>query len=128
LAVEDDEGDLWVSGRVDDRINSGGENIYPDEIEAALARCPVVDDVCVVGMPDERWGSAVTAFVVPVPDVPPADAITRVEAYAREGSGLPSLKRPKRVVAVRAIPKSAVGKLLRRSLVAGEYEELSASD
>ena len=128
LAVEDDEGDLWVSGRVDDMINSGGENIYPDEIEAALARCPVVDDVCVVGMPDERWGSAVTAFVVPVPDVPPAEAVARVEAYAREGPGLPSLKRPKRVVAVRAIPKSAVGKILRRSLVAGEYEELSASD
>lgn len=128
LAVEDDEGDLWVSGRVDDMINSGGENIYPDEIEAALARCPVVDDVCVVGVPDERWGSAVTAFVVPVPDAAPADAVARVEAYAREGSGLPSLKRPKRVVAVRAIPKSAVGKILRRSLLAGEYEELSASD
>jgi acyl-CoA synthetase (AMP-forming)/AMP-acid ligase II len=42
LAAEDSDGDLWVTGRVDDMINSGGENIYPDEIESALARCPAV--------------------------------------------------------------------------------------
>jgi 2-furoate---CoA ligase len=65
LAVADEDGDLWVSGRVDDMINSGGENLYPDEIEAALAPCPEIDDVCVVGMPDERWGQAVTAFAAP---------------------------------------------------------------
>ena len=56
LATEDDDGDLWVSGRVDDMINSGGENLYPDEIEAVLARCPAVSAVVVVGLPDDRWG------------------------------------------------------------------------
>ena len=72
LAVADDDGDLWVSGRVDDMINTGGENVYPDEIEAALVCCPAVADVVVVGLPDERWGQAVTAFVVPPPTSPPA--------------------------------------------------------
>ena len=125
LAVADDEGDLWVSGRVDDMINSGGENIYPDEIEAVLVRCPAADDVCVVGLPDERWGEAVTAFVVPARRQDPHAALRSVEEYAR--SALTSLKRPKRLIAVREIPKSAVGKILRRTLVTGDYQPLAES-
>jgi 2-furoate---CoA ligase len=125
LATADEDGDLWVAGRVDDMINSGGENIYPDEIEAALVRCPAVSDVVVVGMPDDRWGHAVTAFVVPADGLQPDDAVTQVLEYARGSSGLPSLKRPKRVVIVPAIPKSAVGKILRRTLTAGEYTALA---
>jgi 2-furoate---CoA ligase len=123
LATTDDDGDLWVSGRVDDMINSGGENIYPDEIEAALVRCAAVADVCVVGLPDERWGHAVTAFVVPAHGVDPDTAVAETVAHAR--TVLPSLKRPKRVVAVEAIPRSGVGKTLRRTLVAGEFEALA---
>jgi 2-furoate---CoA ligase len=123
LAVADEDGDLWVSGRVDDMINSGGENVYPDEIEAALVRCPAVDDVCVVGLPDERWGQAVTAFVVPARDTGPTAAAEQAMAFAREA--LPSLKRPKRVIAVTSIPRSGVGKTLRRTLVAGEFEPLA---
>jgi 2-furoate---CoA ligase len=125
LAVADEDGDLWVSGRVDDMINSGGENIYPDEIEAALVRCPAIDDVCVVGLPDERWGQAVTAFVVPARDTDPVAAAEKAMAYARDV--LPSLKRPKRVIAVGAIPRSGVGKTLRRTLVAGEFTALGES-
>lgn len=125
LATADEEGDLWVAGRVDDMINSGGENIYPDEIEAALIRCRAVADVCVVGMPHERWGSAVTAFVVPADDMAPADALRELERYLPGPSGLSSLQRPKRVVAVSAIPRSAVGKTLRRTLAAGDYESLA---
>jgi 2-furoate---CoA ligase len=120
LATKDSDGDLWVSGRMDDMINSGGENIYPDEIEATLSRCPGIDDVCVVGLPDERWGHAVTAFVVPAQRVAPAEAAERAFTFA--GTALPSLKRPKRVIAVDAIPRSGVGKTLRRTLVAGDYE------
>ncbi|TCK22968.1 class I adenylate-forming enzyme family protein [Pseudonocardia endophytica] len=120
LAVADADGDLWVSGRVDDMINSGGENVYPDEIEAALARSPEIDDVCVAGLPDERWGQAVTAFVVPVAGADPAVTAEKAMAFARET--LPSLKRPKRIVAVDAIPRSGVGKTLRRVLVAGDFE------
>ncbi|AEA28056.1 o-succinylbenzoate--CoA ligase [Pseudonocardia dioxanivorans CB1190] len=119
LAVADDDGDLWVSGRVDDMINSGGENIYPDEIEAALVRCAHVADVCVVGLPDERWGHAVTAFVVPAAGSDPVVAAQATMDFAR--AQLPSLKRPKRVISVDAVPRSAVGKTLRRVLAAGDY-------
>jgi 2-furoate---CoA ligase len=125
LAVADEDGDLWVSGRVDDMINSGGENLYPDEIEAALVRCPAVDDVCVVGLPDDRWGQAVTAFVVPARGTEPVPAVDEAIAFAREA--LPSLKRPKRVIAVASIPRSGVGKTLRRTLVAGEFDALADS-
>jgi 2-furoate---CoA ligase len=100
-------------------INSGGENLYPDEIEAVLARCPEIDDVCVVGLPDERWGQAVTAFVVPARGTDPLAAAEKALAFAR--TALPSLKRPKRVIAVDSVPRSGVGKTLRRVLVAGEY-------
>ena len=125
LAVTDADGDLWVSGRVDDMINSGGENVYPDEIEAALIRCPAVADVVVAGLPDERWGHAVTAFVVPAAGLVPDAAVAATEAWAREV--LPSLQRPKRVVALDAVPRSAVGKTLRRTLTAGEYSPLADS-
>ena len=125
LAVADDDGDLWVSGRVDDMINSGGENVYPDEIEAALVCCPAVADVVVVGLPDERWGQAVTAFVVPAADVPADEAVAAAEAWARQV--LPSLRRPKRVIALDVVPRSAVGKTLRRVLLAGDYTPLADS-
>ena len=127
LAVADEDGDLWITGRADDMINSGGENIYPDEIEAVLARCATVSDVVVVGLPDDRWGQAVTAFVVPAPGVAPEEAIRGVEGYLRDSGGLPGLKRPKRMIAVEASPKSAVGKILRRTLDAGDYRSLASS-
>ena len=128
LAVADDDGDLWVSGRVDDMINSGGENIYPEEIEHALAACPDLAEVTVAGSPHERWGHAVTAFVVGRPGDTPADTIAKVERFARDDAGLSSLKRPKRYVVVDQIPKSAVGKILRRRLTAGEFETLADSE
>ncbi|MCD2192179.1 acyl--CoA ligase [Actinomycetospora endophytica] len=125
LAVTDDDGDLWVAGRIDDMINSGGENVYPDEIEAALVRCPELADVVVAGLPDERWGQAVTAFVVPAPGVEPGVAVAATDRWGRVE--LPSLQRPKRVVALTAVPRSAVGKTLRRVLVAGEFSPLADS-
>lgn len=128
LAVADEDGDLWVSGRVDDMINSGGENLYPEEIEHALAACPDLDEVIVAGSPHERWGHAVTAFVVGRPGDTPEETLAKVAAYARDEAGLPSLKRPKRYVAVDHIPKSAVGKILRRRLTAGEFEVLADSE
>jgi 2-furoate---CoA ligase len=124
LAAEDDDGGLRVSGRVDDMINSGGENIYPDQIEAALARSAAVLDVCVVGLPDDRWGSAVTAFIVPPGGLEPGQALRQAARFAAEGSGLAPLQRPKRLIAVGEIPRSAVGKTLRRTLLAGDYTAL----
>jgi 2-furoate---CoA ligase len=125
LATVDEDGDLWMAGRVDDMIVSGGENIYPGEIEDALARCPAVADVVVAGLPDDRWGHTVTAFVVPRSGLDPGRALAEVDGFARDGSGLPSLKRPKRLVAVDRIPTSAVGKILRRELVDGHFIALA---
>jgi 2-furoate---CoA ligase len=125
LATADEDGDLWVSGRVDDMIVSGGENIYPGEIEDALTRCPAVADGVVAGTPDDRWGHAVTAFIVPRPGLTPAQALAEVDGFVRDGSGLPSLKRPKRLVAIDRVPTSAVGKILRRELTEGRFTVLA---
>lgn len=112
----DDEGDLFVTGRVDDMIISGGENVSPVEIESHLSLHPAVDEVAVVGLPDERWGKVVTAFVRR------NGAVTEdeLDAWCRD-SKLANFKRPRRFVFVDEIPKSPVGKLLRRKLTAGEY-------
>lgn len=128
LAIADEDGDLWVAGRVDDVINSGGENIYPDEIEDALTRCAAVSEIVVVGLADDRWGQAATAFFVPTEGMTPEHALAVLDAFVREQSGLPSLKRPKRLIAVDKLPKSAVGKLLRRELSSGNYRSLADSD
>jgi 2-furoate---CoA ligase len=113
----DDEGDLFVSGRVDDMIISGGENISPVDIESVLSLHPAVDDVAVAGLKDERWGQRVVAFVKARS---PIDAET-LDAHCKT-SDLLNFKRPREYVFVRDIPKSPVGKVLRRKLVAGEYE------
>jgi 2-furoate---CoA ligase len=113
----DSDGDLFVTGRVDDVIITGGENVSPVEIESCLSLHPAVSEVAVVGLPDERWGKIVAAFIKRATMVEPAD----LDAFCRT-SGLANFKRPRRYVFVEAIPKSPVGKLLRRQLVAGEYE------
>lgn len=128
LATEDEDGDLWVSGRVDDMINSGGENLYPEEIERGLARCPYMEHVVVAGTPHDKWGSAVTAFFVPADRTDPRLTLARIQTWLREESGLPSLQRPKRLVAVDVIPTSAVGKVLRRRLIDGDYKVLADSE
>jgi 2-furoate---CoA ligase len=119
----DADGDLWVTGRVDDMIITGGENVYPVEVEDVLARHPDVADVAVSGLPDERWGQMVTAFVVPAR---PSLTAAEVDAYCRASPDLARFKRPRKVVLVKQIPRSPVGKILRRLLVAGEYEAIEA--
>jgi 2-furoate---CoA ligase len=117
----DDDGRIVLSGRVDDMIITGGENVHPREVEDALAAHPDVGEVAVAGLADERWGQAVTAFVVAAGDAEPEAAARRIADWARADSGLSPYKRPKRVVVVDEIPKSPVGKILRRKLVAGEF-------
>ncbi|KLJ00594.1 AMP-binding protein [Luteimonas sp. FCS-9] len=112
----DEDGDLFVTGRVDDMIISGGENVSPVEIESHLSLHPEVDEVAVVGLPDERWGRVVTAFVRRRGAVTEAE----LDAWCRD-SRLANFKRPRRFVFVDEIPKSPVGKLLRRKLTAGDY-------
>jgi len=119
----DADGDLFVTGRMDDMIISGGENISPVDIESVLSLHPAVDEVAVAGLQDERWGQKVVAFVK-----------TRGETTAEalnehcRTSDLLNFKRPREYVFVREIPKSPVGKILRRKLVAGEYESLPGND
>ena len=113
----DSDGDLFVTGRVDDMIITGGENVSPVEIESCLSLHPAVLEVAVVGLPDERWGKVVTAFIQRARPVTEQE----LDAFCRE-SGLAAFKRPRRFVFVGAIPKSPVGKLLRRLLVAVEYQ------
>jgi 2-furoate---CoA ligase len=121
----DADGDLFVTGRVDDMIITGGENVSPVEIESCLSLHPAVSEVAVVGLADERWGRIVAAFIKR--RAPVADA--ELDQYCRT-SGLANFKRPRRYVFVNEIPKSPVGKLLRRKLVAGEYisEQTPPSD
>ena len=114
----DCDGDLFVTGRVDDMIITGGENVLPAEIESVLSVHPAVSEAAVAGLEDERWGQKVTAFVV---RSGPVDAGT-LDAHCR-ASALADFKRPRAYVFVRAIPKSPVGKVLRRKLIAGDYDE-----
>jgi 2-furoate---CoA ligase len=113
----DRDGDLFVTGRVDDMIITGGENVSPVEIESCLSLHPAVLEVAVVGLADEKWGKVVTAFVKRKGPVTEQE----LEQFCRT-SGLANFKRPRRFVFVDALPKSPVGKLLRRLLVAGDYQ------
>ena len=122
LGYLDPEGDLWVVGRVDDMIISGGENIHPTEVEEVLVRHPQVREAAVAGLPDDKWGQVVAAFVVPTTEDLSGEDLDR---HCLESASLAGFKRPRRYVFVRAIPKSQSGKVLRRKLQAGEYETLT---
>jgi 2-furoate---CoA ligase len=123
LGQVDEQGNLFVSGRIDDMVITGGENVHPLEVEDALSRCSDVAEVAVAGLPDEKWGQAVTAFVVvSSADEQPGERARRIAAWTRAESRLAAFKRPKRIVVIDALPKSPVGKILRRELVAGNYE------
>jgi long-chain acyl-CoA synthetase len=108
----DADGYLYIHDRVKDMIVSGGENVYPAEVENVLAKHPDVADVAVVGVPDERWGEAVKAVVVRAAD----SDVTDVEliAFAREHLG--GYKLPKSVDFADALPRNPSGKLLKREI------------
>jgi 2-furoate---CoA ligase len=108
----DDEGDLWIEGRVDDMIISGGENVHPLEVEDVLARHPGISEVAVVGVPDERLGQRVVAYVVAEGDV----AVEELDAHCRGSDTLARFKRPREYLFVDELPRSPSGKLLRRLL------------
>ncbi len=108
----DKDGYLYIHDRVKDMIVSGGENIYPAEVENALMSHPAIADAAVIGVPDEKWGEAVKAIVVPKPgSEASADDIiafckTRIASY----------KCPKSVAYVEALPRNPSGKILHREL------------
>jgi 2-furoate---CoA ligase len=108
----DEEGDLWIDGRVDDMIITGGENVHPLEVEEVLASHPGVREVAVIGTPDDRWGQRVVAIVVGAATDEELDAHCLASPLAR-------FKRPREYRHVDALPKSASGKVLRRVLREG---------
>ncbi len=108
----DEDGDLWVVGRVDDMIVSGGENIHPLEVEDVLSSHPSVREVAVVGAPDERLGRRVVAIVVADGEV----SSDELDAFCLASGTLARFKRPRQYRFVDALPKSPSGKILRRML------------
>ncbi|NMH97187.1 long-chain-fatty-acid--CoA ligase [Pseudonocardia acidicola] len=108
----DTDGYIYVTDRIKDMIISGGENIYPAEIERVLAEHPTVADVAVIGVPDERWGEAPKAIVVAAPGQT-VDPDTLL-AYCREN--LASFKCPKSVEVLDELPRNPTGKVLKKDL------------
>ncbi len=114
----DADGNLWIVGRIDDMIISGGENVHPLEVEDVLERAPGVREVAVVGLPDGRFGQTVTAFVVLDGAAAQAgdEAAARLDAYCLASADLARFKRPRRYHFPDTLPKSPSGKILRRLL------------
>jgi fatty-acyl-CoA synthase len=112
LAEWDDEGYLTVVGRLKDMINSGGENIYPVEVEAALAGLPGVTDAVVLGAPDCTWGETVVAVLEHAG--PSAPTLEQVQAHA--AASIARYKLPRHVVVVPELPRTATGKVDCRAL------------
>lgn len=113
LGLLDDEGYLHLHGRVNDRIIRGGENIYPVEVEAAIASHPSVREAAVVGVPDRRWGETVRAVVVPVDPADPPD-LDQLRTYV--AGQLAGFKVPAEFVVIDELPRNPSGKVLRRAL------------
>jgi acyl-CoA synthetase (AMP-forming)/AMP-acid ligase II len=117
VCVQREDGDFELVGRVDDVIRSGGESVYPEEVEATLATHPALREACVIGIPDSKWGEMVVACVV----------LARVEARCEEldahlkSSTLARFKRPRAYLRMDALPRNAANKVLRR-----EMRELAA--
>jgi O-succinylbenzoic acid--CoA ligase len=109
LGYLDDEGDLWVIQRRADLIVSGGENVYPAEVEQALREHPAVGDVCVVGLNDAEWGQRVAAAVVRRSQA----QVTEADLIAFCRTRLAGYKQPRLIRFIDALPQTASGKVQR---------------
>jgi acyl-CoA synthetase (AMP-forming)/AMP-acid ligase II len=106
----DEDGFLRLKGRVKEIIKSGGMTVIPNEVEAVLMAHPGVSDAAVVGMPDEQWGEAVHAFVIPAAGASLSEA--DLQGFCQER--LANYKRPKRIHIVSQLPRTGIGKIARR--------------
>lgn len=111
-ALMDADGYIYIQDRIKDMIISGGENVYPAEVESAIYGHPAIAEVAVIGVPDDTWGEAVKACVVckPGENVDEGDVI----AYARER--VAAFKAPKSIDVIDVMPRNPSGKILRRQL------------
>ena len=114
----DDKGYLFLMDRSKDMIISGGENIYPREIEEIIIKHPAVREVAVVGTPDPKWGEAVTAVVALVP----GKAVSEEELIALCKEHIASYKKPEAIDFVDELPKNNYGKILKRELREAYWE------
>jgi fatty-acyl-CoA synthase len=108
----DGEGHLYVVSRIKDMIISGGENIYPAEVESVLLECPAVEEACVVGRPDARWGEVVAAAVV----LKSGCSMTQSEAMALFDGRIARYKHPREVRFLERLPRTALGKVQREAV------------
>ncbi len=112
LGRADDGGFVFIVDRLKDMIITGGENVYSPEVERVIAEFPDVAEVAVVGVPDERWGEAVMAFVAPYPDA--TVDVDKLQAYCREN--LAHFKCPRTIEVLPLLPRNGTGKILKRDL------------
>ncbi len=112
----DADGYLYIQDRVKDLIVSGGENIYPREVEDALMQHPAVADAAVIGVPDARWGETVKAIVVRRAGVEVAEAALAAEIVGFCRERLAGYKLPRSLDFVAELPRNASGKVLKREL------------
>jgi acyl-CoA synthetase (AMP-forming)/AMP-acid ligase II len=114
----DEEGYLWILDRKKDMIISGGENIYPAEVEDVIMGHPKVADVGVVGMRDQKWGEAPLALVV----VMPGEELAEDELISWAREKLAGYKTPRQVIFVDELPRTPTGKILKKELRAKYVE------
>ncbi len=114
LGTMDERGLGYLLGRAKELIKTGGENVYPAEVDAIFAAMPEVADAGCCGVPDRQWGEAVKAFVV----LKPGQTLTREEITARFKGQIAGYKRPRYIEFVDSLPRDPIGKLLRRELSA----------
>ncbi|MGI9293571.1 MAG: AMP-binding protein, partial [Pseudomonadales bacterium] len=108
----DEEGFLFISDRVKDMVISGGENVYPAEVESALLNHPDINEVAVIGLPDEKWGEAVTAVVV----LKDGSDLTLESLREFAGENLARYKLPLRLHKIDELPRNPAGKILKFKL------------
>jgi acyl-CoA synthetase (AMP-forming)/AMP-acid ligase II len=117
LARRDEDGYYYLVDRKANMIITGGENVYPSEVEGVLAAHPAVQEAAVIGVPDEKWGESIQAVVVLRDGVEPAEGL-KAELIALCTEQLAGFKKPRQVVFLREeeMPRTGTGKVLHRVL------------
>ena len=119
MASSDEEGFIFIADRKKDMIISGGENIYPAEIEEVLLSHPKISDVAVIGMPHDKWGEVPRAIV----QITPGEKVTLEDVISYCQDRIAKYKMPKRVDFMDELPRSATGKVLKKELRKQFYED-----
>jgi fatty-acyl-CoA synthase len=124
LATADDDGFLYICGRIKEVIRSGGESIFPTELERVILELDGVLEASVVGIPDERWGEAALAAVIVDPAM--ADRVTADAVIEHCAARLASYKKPRHVMFVDELPKAGATQKVQKALVRQRFEEIQA--